>query len=69
MWDLCLIQPLMSFVSLGKSFSCSVLQFTHLSNCQLVFDGLPIMLENEIALQILGAYHMFVKGSSRYRVL
>lgn len=42
----------MSSVSLGKSFSCSMLQFTHLSNCQLVFDSLPIMVEGEAVLQI-----------------
>lgn len=52
MWDLCLVRPLMSFLNLGKSFSCSVLQFAHLSNCQLVCDGLPMVADGAIALQI-----------------
>lgn len=59
MWDLCLVQSLMSFVSLDKSFSSSVLQFAHLSNCQLVFDGLRIMAEGTIVLQILGNYRKY----------
>lgn len=41
----------MSFVNLGKSFTCSVLQFTHLSNCQLVCEGLPMVADGAIASQ------------------
>lgn len=48
MWDLCLVQPLMSFVSLDMLFSSSVLQFAHLSNCLLVFDGLRITAEGAL---------------------
>lgn len=33
-----------------------MLQFAYVPSCQLVFDGLHIMAESAIALQILGNY-------------
>lgn len=51
----------MSFVSLDQLFSSSVLQFAYLSNCSLAFDGLHIMAEDAIALQILGNIENILK--------
>ena len=32
-----------------------------------MFDGFPIVLENETALQILGPYCVFCQRANRYR--